>query len=87
LAPALAQNSPKYFAAVEIVERATNAEWLSSATKVIAKQLASKESAEAADVRVGLIAAVELSGPKLGVALIERRALLLSRTICWTTVR
>jgi hypothetical protein len=32
-----AQNSPKYFAAVEIVERAANAEWLSSATKVIAK--------------------------------------------------
>src|SRR5438876_6135884 len=32
-----AANSPKYFAAVEIAERAVNAEWLSSATKVLAK--------------------------------------------------
>ena len=32
-----APNAPKYFAAVEIVERAGNAEWLSSATKVLAK--------------------------------------------------
>jgi hypothetical protein len=32
-----APNSPKYFAAVEIGERASNTEWLSSATKVIAK--------------------------------------------------
>jgi len=32
-----APNAPKYFAAVEIVERAANAEWLSSATKAIAK--------------------------------------------------
>jgi DMSO/TMAO reductase YedYZ molybdopterin-dependent catalytic subunit len=32
-----AANSPKYFAAVEIVERASNTEWLSSATKVLAK--------------------------------------------------
>jgi hypothetical protein len=32
-----APNAPKYFAAVEIVERAANAEWLSSATKVLAK--------------------------------------------------
>src|SRR5437773_7314358 len=32
-----APNAPKYFAAMEIAERASNAEWLSSATKVIAK--------------------------------------------------
>src|SRR6266403_5468570 len=32
-----APNAPKYFAAVEIAERAANAEWLSSATKVLAK--------------------------------------------------
>jgi hypothetical protein len=32
-----APNSPKYFAAVEIAERVSNAEWLSSATKVLAK--------------------------------------------------
>ena len=32
-----APNAPKYFAAVEIAERASNTEWLSSATKVLAK--------------------------------------------------
>jgi len=32
-----AANAPKYFAAVEIAERAANTEWLSSATKVLAK--------------------------------------------------
>src|SRR5436309_10264217 len=32
-----AANSPKYFAAAEIAEQASNTEWLSSATKVIAK--------------------------------------------------
>src|SRR2546430_14407986 len=32
-----APNAPKYFAAVGIVERAANSEWLSSATKAIAK--------------------------------------------------
>jgi hypothetical protein len=32
-----APNAPKYFASVEVVERAANPEWLSSATKVIAK--------------------------------------------------
>src|SRR5436190_17223599 len=31
-----ASNSPKYFATIEIVERA-NAEWLSSATKMLAR--------------------------------------------------
>jgi hypothetical protein len=30
-------NSPKYFAAVEIVERAADSEWLSQATKALAK--------------------------------------------------
>ena len=32
-----AKNAPKYFAAVEIAERALNPEWLSQATKAIAK--------------------------------------------------
>jgi hypothetical protein len=32
-----APNAPKYFAAVEIAERAANTEWLSSATRVLAK--------------------------------------------------
>jgi hypothetical protein len=32
-----AANSPKYFAAVEVTERASNPEWLSNATRVIAK--------------------------------------------------
>jgi hypothetical protein len=34
--------APKYFAAVEIEERAGNPEWLSTATKVIAKHWAGK---------------------------------------------
>ena len=32
-----AANSPKYFAAVEIVERAADSEWLAEATKALAK--------------------------------------------------
>jgi hypothetical protein len=32
-----ARNAPKYFAAVEIAERAANTEWLSSATKALGK--------------------------------------------------
>ena len=32
-----AANAPKYFAAVEIVERAADSEWLAKATKVLAK--------------------------------------------------
>ena len=32
-----AVNAPKFFAAVEVAERASNPEWLSIATKVIAK--------------------------------------------------
>ena len=33
-----APNSPKYFAAMEIVERAANSEWLAKATKALAKR-------------------------------------------------
>src|SRR5689334_14891782 len=33
-----APNSPKYFAAVEIVEHAADSEWLSQATKALAKR-------------------------------------------------
>ena len=32
----LASNAPKYFAAVEIAERASDVDWLSNATKVVA---------------------------------------------------
>ena len=32
-----APNAPKYFAAVEVAERASNPEWLGQATKVLAK--------------------------------------------------
>src|SRR6266496_4098127 len=32
-----AANAPKYFAAVEVAERAANPEWLSNATKILAK--------------------------------------------------
>jgi hypothetical protein len=32
-----ASNAPKYFAAVEIAERASSSEWLSSATRLLAK--------------------------------------------------
>src|SRR5439155_12795697 len=32
-----AANAPKYFAAVEVLERASNPEWLSSATQVLSK--------------------------------------------------
>jgi hypothetical protein len=32
-----AANAPKYFAAVEVAERASNPEWLTQATKVLAK--------------------------------------------------
>ena len=42
-----AQNAPKYFAAVEILERASNSEWLSSATKAIAKHWRRKNQGSA----------------------------------------
>jgi hypothetical protein len=32
-----AQNAPKYFASIEVLERAGNAEWLSQATKILAR--------------------------------------------------
>jgi hypothetical protein len=32
-----AANAPKYFAAMEIVERAADSEWLAKATKALAK--------------------------------------------------
>jgi hypothetical protein len=37
-----APNAPKYFASVEIIERATSSAWLSSATKALAKHWQSK---------------------------------------------
>jgi hypothetical protein len=39
-----AANSPKYFAAVEIVDRAVNAEWLSHATRILAKYWLTKNA-------------------------------------------
>ena len=44
-----APNAPKYFAAVEIVERAANADWLSNATKAIAKHWLRKNQRGVAD--------------------------------------
>ena len=32
-----AQNAPKYFASIEVLARAGNAEWLSQATKILAR--------------------------------------------------
>jgi len=42
-----APNAPKFFAAVEIVERAANADWLSNATKAIAKHWRRKNQGSA----------------------------------------
>jgi|ERR1051326_5569256 len=42
-----APNAPKYFAAVDIAERATDARWLSSATSVIAKHWLKKNRGKA----------------------------------------
>ena len=39
-----AANSPKYFAAVEILERGANPQWLEDATKALKRLLAIKES-------------------------------------------
>ena len=41
-----AQNAPKYFAAVEIAHSAENREWLSAATKVLAKYWREKNLAK-----------------------------------------
>src|SRR5215470_2851645 len=42
-----AQNAPKYFAAVEIAERASDSEWLSSATKQLARHWLQKNQRRA----------------------------------------
>jgi len=51
-----AANGPKYFAAVEIAERAANPEWLSTATKVLARYWRRKNQrrAKASEDAVGL---------------------------------
>jgi hypothetical protein len=43
-----AANAPKYFAAVEVTERASSPEWLSAATNVLAKYWRQKNSAKVA---------------------------------------
>ena len=48
-----APNAPKYFAAVEIVERASNSEWLSSATRAIAKHWRRKNQGSAVASQYG----------------------------------
>ena len=48
-----APNAPKYFAAVEIVERASNSGWLSSATKAIAKHWRRKNQGSAVASQYG----------------------------------
>ncbi len=45
-----APNSPKYFAATEVLTCAENREWLSQATRAIAKHWATKNQMRAADV-------------------------------------
>jgi hypothetical protein len=45
-----AQNAPKYFAAVEILGRAEDREWLSNATKAIAKHWLRKNHRQAEPV-------------------------------------
>ena len=51
-----APNSPKYFAAVEIIERASNAGWLSSATKTLAKHWSLKNQRKRKGVSCSLLA-------------------------------
>jgi hypothetical protein len=46
-----APNAPKYFAAVEIAERASDSEWLSSATKQVAKHWLRKNQRKSAHAR------------------------------------
>jgi hypothetical protein len=46
-----APNAPKYFAAVQIAESASNAEWLSKATSVLAKHWLRKNHAKQLKVR------------------------------------
>ena|SRR5438552_13943790 len=47
-----ASNAPKYFAAVEIADRASDLEWLSSATREIAKYWRRKNDRKRQPVRV-----------------------------------
>jgi hypothetical protein len=46
-----APNAPKYFAAVEIAARASDSEWLSSATKQLAKHWLRKNQRKSAHTR------------------------------------
>jgi hypothetical protein len=46
-----APNAPKYFAAVEITERASDAEWLSGATKELAKHWLRKNQRKSGHAR------------------------------------
>lgn len=46
-----AVNSPKYFAAVDVVELAANAKWLASATKALAKHWFRKNQQKSAYAR------------------------------------
>jgi hypothetical protein len=49
-----APNAPKYFAAVEIAARASDAEWLSSATKQLAKHWLRKNQRKSLHARSGV---------------------------------
>src|SRR5713101_219239 len=53
-----APNAPKYFAAVEIAERASDSEWLSSATRQLAKHWLRKNRRKSAQAR----SAVQFTG-------------------------
>jgi hypothetical protein len=46
-----APNAPKYFAAVEVAERASDSEWLSNATKQLAKYGLQKNQRKSAHTR------------------------------------
>ena len=48
-----ASNAPKYFAAVQIAERASDLEWLSSATKQLAKHWLHKNQRKSVHARSG----------------------------------
>ena len=48
-----AANAPKYFAAVAIGERAADSEWLSQATKALAKHWRTKNLCKSSSVAVG----------------------------------
>jgi hypothetical protein len=48
-----APNAPKYFAAIDIAERASDSEWLSSATKQLSKHWLRKNQRKSAHARSG----------------------------------